>query len=302
MGIYDRDYYRTTRPAPTYSFSSRSVVVSLIVVNAAIWLFDGLFTSGWLRDHMAVYVTASDGPFAAFDTLRHPWLWWQLLTAGFAHAEAFQHILFNMLVLFFLGRDVEGRYGSKEFLRLYLVMVVFASLVWALINELTPTSPSEIYSMIGASGAISGVVVLYALNFPHRTLLLFFVIPIPAWAAGALFVLLDMLGAFGATSSNVAYTSHLAGAAFAFVYYWQGWNLTGLTGGRFRWPRSPLRRKPGLKVHDPEREAESGMTEEVDRVLEKISRQGEDSLTARERKTLENASREYQRRGRGERR
>ena len=70
----------------------------------------------WLSDHMAVHV----------DTLTQPWLWWQYLTAGFAHSPLrFDHILGNMLVLFFLGRDVEEAYGPKEFLRLYLVMVVF---------------------------------------------------------------------------------------------------------------------------------------------------------------------------------
>ena len=61
------------------------------------------------------------------DTLTQPWLWWQYLTAGFTHSPLrFDHILGNMLVLFFLGRDVEEAYGPKEFLRLYLVMVVFA--------------------------------------------------------------------------------------------------------------------------------------------------------------------------------
>ena len=105
----------------------------------------------------------------------------------------------------------------------------------------------------GASGAIAGVVVLYALNFPRRTLLLFFVIPIPAWLFGVLMVGLDMLGATGrAGTSNVAYSMHLAGAAFAFVYYQRGWNLTRLTAGRLSWPT--FRRKPRLRVHKPEEE------------------------------------------------
>ncbi len=301
MGIYDRDYYRPARPAPGYSsFRPRSIVIALIVVNVAVWLIDGLFFSGTLRNYMAVHVSALDGPRASEDTLRHPWLWWQLLTAGFAHAAEFQHVLFNMLVLFFLGRDVEERYGSKEFLRLYLVMVVFASLVWTVVNKLVDSGPVGMY---GASGAISGVVILFALNFPHRTLLLFFVIPVPAWVVGVMYVLLDMFGAFGvAADTNVAFSAHLAGAAFAFIYFQRQWSLTRLTEGRFRWLRSPFRRKSRLKVHRPEEEAESDMTKEVDRLLEKISREGEASLTAKERRILETASREYQRRGKGGRR
>lgn len=298
MGIYDRDYYRPARPAPVYSsFRPRSIVITLIVVNVAVWLIDGLFLSGSLRNYMAVHVVPSDSPLAYGDTLTHPWLWWQFLTAGFAHAAEFQHVLFNMLVLFFLGRDVEEHYGSKEFLWLYLVTVVFASLAWTVVNKLVDTGPVGMY---GASGAIAGVVILFALNFPNRTLLLFFVIPMPAWVAGILFVLLDMFGAFGvAIDTNVAFSAHLAGAAFAFIYFQRQWNLTRLTEGRFSWLRSPFRKNPRLKVHKPEEEVESDMTKEVDRLLEKISSEGEASLTAKERRILETASREYQRRGKG---
>ncbi|MBU4399573.1 MAG: rhomboid family intramembrane serine protease, partial [Planctomycetes bacterium] len=230
-------------------------------------------------------------------TITKPWLWWQYITCGFTHSPVmFGHILGNMLVLFFLGRDVEERYGSKEFLRLYLTMVVFAAVVWNVANKLV--GDSDMGSAYGASGAIAGVVVLYALNFPHRTLLLFFVIPMPAWLLGALVVLYDIYGAV-VGGDQVAYSMHLAGAAFAFIYFQQRWNLTRLTEGRFRWLRSLFRKKPRLKVHGPEKEVESDMTKEVDRLLEKISREGEASLTAKERRILETASREYQRRGKG---
>lgn len=298
MGIYDRDYYRPTQPPPVYSsLRPRSVVTALIVVNAAVWLADGLFFDGALRVYMAAYVSPPDAPRPYTDTLSHPWLWWQLLTSGFAHAVEFQHILFNMLALFFFGREVEYRYGSKEFLRLFLVTTVFASLVWALIAKFGGGDGGW---LVGASGAISGVIILFALNFPHATVLLFFVIPMPAWVAGILFVMLDMFGAFGISGdSNVAFSAHLAGAAFAFVYFQQGWNLSRLSDGIRGRLGSAFRKKPRLRVHDPERDAGPDMAAEVDRILEKISREGEASLTAKERRTLESASREYQRRGKG---
>ena len=130
------------------------------------------------------------------------------------------------------------------------------------------------HGCIGASGAIAGMVILFALNYPRATILLFFVIPMPAWLAGVLFVGLDMLGAFGGRpGSNIAFSAHLAGAAFAFVYYQQRWNLTRLTQG-FRWPQLPARRKPRLRVHRPEQDLEPGLNQEVDRILEKISRAG----------------------------
>lgn len=291
MGIYDREYYRTERQGAS-SYAPRSIVGWLILVNVAAWLIDfltpetSLGGSHWLSDHMAVHV----------GTLTRPWLWWQFLTAGFAHSPTnFQHILFNMFGLFIFGRDVEETYGSKEFLRLYLVMVVFASIVWTVVNSVAGTPAFA--AAYGASGAIAGVVILYALTFPQRTILLFFVIPMPAWLFGLMFVGLDMFGAFGGGDRSIAYSMHLAGAAFAFVYHQRGWNLTRLTAGRFALPT--FRSKPRLRVHTPEPDSEpepqSDLTAEVDRILEKIYRDGEASLTAKERKTLETASREYQR-------
>jgi len=292
VGIYDRDYYREERPGLSLR-APQTIIGALIAVNVAIWLINGLLplfiTSldvGWLSDRMAVHVGA----------LLRPWLWWQYLTYGFAHSPVnFQHILFNMLGLFLLGRDVESLYGRREFLRVYLAMVVFAAVVWNVATKLRG-APDDIMAY-GASGAIAGVVILYALNFPHRTLLLFFVFPIPAWLLGVLLVGMDMYGAMGREgSSNVAYAMHLAGAAFAVIYFHQRWNLTRLTDdlpARLRsWNR------PKLRVHRPD-EPEPDLGMEVDRILEKIYREGEAGLTAKERRTLETASKEYQRKGKG---
>ncbi len=232
MGIYDRDYYRQQQRPTVSPYLPSSIVGTIIAINVAVWLADFFspetFGGGrWLSDHLAVHV----------DTLRQPWLWWQYLTAGFVHSpNDFQHILFNMLGLFFLGRDVEDLYGRREFLRLYLVMVVVSFVVWDLANVLAGTS--VLTQAYGASGAIVGVVILYALNFPRRTLLLFFVIPIPAWVLGMLLVASDVYTAI-MRQGNVAVSAHLAGAAFAFVYYQRRWNLTRLTNFRFHRPTLP---------------------------------------------------------------
>jgi len=91
----------------------------------------------------------------------------------------------------------------------------------------------------------------------------------------------------------------VAGAAFAILYYQRGWNLTRLSGGLFRWPKFPFRTKPRLRVHNPDKEPRPDLSAEVDRILEKIYREGEASLTSKERQTLEKASKEYQQRGAG---
>lgn len=289
MGIHDRDYYR--QPPSQSSFSGpRTIVGMLILINVVVFFADGLFFGDLheLSSLLAVKV----------GSLWPPWMWWQFVTYGFVHAPFphWEHIVGNMLVLFFLGRDIETLYGRKEFLRLYLVMLVVAAVVWAVTEQFQSVPAS---GAVGASGAITGIVVLYALNFPRRTLLLFFVIPMPAWVAGLLVIGLDVYGALGEGGAQIAYTAHLGGAAFAFLYFRSGWKLSAWTPGWLSGGRR--KRRPSLRVHDPDRRARNDqeMSEEVDRILEKISREGEDSLTRRERRTLENASREYQKKRNG---
>ena len=279
MGIYDRDYNQPPQnPSMPSIGMPKSIIGILILINVVIFLVDAFTPGNWLSNTMAVHV----------DTLTKPWMWWQMLTYGFAHSPiGFGHILGNMLVLFFLGRDIEWLYGRKEFLRLYLVMVVFAALVWTVVNTALSTAP--LAGAYGASGAIAGIVVLYALNFPNRTLLLFFVIPVPAWLLGCGIVVYDILGAMGkAGPSNVAYVMHIAGAAFGFLYFQQRWRLSNISLPKFK-------SRPKLRVHDPEA-TDKELSDEVDRILEKIHNQGEDSLTRKERKTLESASRKLKKR------
>jgi hypothetical protein len=86
---------------------------------------------------------------------------------------------------------------------------------------------------------------------------------------------------------------------FAILYYQGGWNITRWTENLFRWPKLSFRAKPRLRIHEPKEEPHPDLAAEVDRILEKIYREGEASLTPKERQTLERASREYQQRGAG---
>ena len=302
MGIYDREYYRQERGGIQLGLP-QSVVATLILTNAALWLADGLlFPEGRPISRTLMVPVGS---------LFQPWLWWQFLTYGFVHAPHPAHLLFNMLGLFFFGRTLEERFGRWEFLRFYLAAIVVAGVVWAAL-ELASGAPLD-RPAVGASGGVVATVILFALLYPRATVLLFFVLPVPAWVMGVMLVAFDALGAVQRTG-NVAFTAHLAGAAFAFLYFRFQWNL-GRLAGRFsslgdRFRRPP--RRPGgganLRLHEPddqdlrvddhdeERAKEEALNREVDRILAKISTQGEASLSRRERRTLQNASREFQRR------
>ncbi len=277
---------------------------AIILLNVAVFVLENVerLASGDMRGGDSALVnllsTHVSPGVPQEDTLRRPWMWWQFLTYGFVHDPSdVQHIVFNMLALFFLGRDVEEWYGTREFIRLYLVMLVFGSVVWAAANSLfDPQRPAVLF---GASGAIAGVVVLYALNFPKRILLFMFVLPLPAWLMGALVVAYDIWGAMKPGDSHVAYSVHLAGAAFALAYFQLHWNLGRYYDSAAAWLKG--RSRPSLKVFKPENKPNPRVAdEEVDRILEKIHREGENSLTRKERRVLESASREYQRRRRTE--
>jgi membrane associated rhomboid family serine protease len=284
VGIYDRDYYRQQPPGLSLG-PPRTAVVMLIVANVAVYLLNELFRDLHVVDLLSAHLY----------TLTNPLYWWQFVTYGFVHdPDNFQHILFNMLTLWFLGRDVEEFYGRAEFLRLYFVLLVFSGVATVAIHAIG--GDHNYPGIMGASGAITGIVALYALNFPRRMLLFMFVIPMPAWVLGVLMVVIDMLGGWGIGDQHIAYEAHLAGAAFALLYYQQRWNFGNLLRGRFSWLRL---RRPSLRIHTPQDKEEPKDTipeAEVDRILEKIHSQGESSLTRKERRILESASREYQKR------
>jgi hypothetical protein len=200
-----------------------------------------------------------------------------------------------MFALWMFGRDIEAIYGGKEFLKLYLMLLLAGSVGWAIANRFFMGTPLDM-PCVGASAAVTGVVLLYIFYYPHRTLLLFFVLPVPAWLVGVGMILYDVWGAV-AVGGHVAHGAHLAGAALAYAYYHWRWNFSAL------WDRltQPLQRlgRPRLRVHQPPSGPsadEAKLSGEVDRILEKIHREGEASLTRKERQILEDASRQYQQR------
>ena len=284
MGIYDRDYYQEEerRSFGGARFGGgRSVVINLILANVVIYVADLLF------EQRISHLLALQS-----DLFRQPWMCWQLVTYGFVHSpDNIMHILFNMYFLWLFGTDVEPIYGKTEFLRVYLMATVLAGLAWVAFS----TTSDRPATLIGASGAIMCVMILFVMHFPRRIFYLFLLIPVPAWALGVIYVLADVFGIEGGGTGNesVAHVAHLAGAAFGFIYYRAGLNLG-------RWVPSSLslrsfRLKPRLRIHKP-KDDHAELNKQVDSILEKISREGESSLTKSERRTLEEASRRYQRR------
>jgi hypothetical protein len=220
-----------------------------------------------------------------------------------------------MLMLWFFGREVEEIMGRGEFFRFYFTAIVVAGLAWLASVQLFPDRGGSVanYHLMGASGAIMAVFAVFIWHYPRQTVLLWFVLPVPVWALGLLYLVLDVQGAANG-GGNVAHVAHIAGAIFGLCYAWRGWNLSGLGDPRGWFSRGWLsrlsrglgagpRRRMRVVRPDEDDDANNGpagrtgfaddtaLQEAVDRILEKISRSGEASLTQTERDTLTQASR-----------
>ena len=293
MGFYDRDYQRDDyyERQPGFNLGGpRTLTTNLVIVMFVIYAIQIATRgqrpdAGWFTDTFSLHA----------DILKRPWLFFQLLTYGFLHdVWFFQHIIFNMLALWFFGRSVEYRYGKREYFTFFLVSIIVAGTTW-LVGEYIVQRGFVHASMLGASGGISAVLILFCLNFPHQLIYVWGIFPVPAWVFAVVYVGSDVMGAFGHQSAdgpNVAFTAHLGGTLFALLYFQSGMRLERILPSSSMLER--LQPKPKLKVHDPESAEETDAA--VDEILKKIQDHGRDSLTRRERRILEEASREYQKR------
>jgi hypothetical protein len=165
------------------------------------------------------------------------------------------------------------------------------------VNVFSGGFPPYQTSLIGASGGVMAVLAVFVWYFPREEVLIWGILPVPAWALGILYFVTDIQGA-AQGGGNVAHVAHIGGAVFGLLYAWRGWRLSGLSdlGGRLK----QMRRR--FKIVRPDddvgsshstKEDERSLQLRVDQILEKISRSGESSLTDDERETLTRASRRF---------
>ncbi len=282
--MLDDRYYMRRTPFD----SRRSVTVVLLLVNVAV------FVSQLVIERVA------DVPFArwfylSLDGLAHGYVW-QLLTYAFLHAGPL-HLLFNCWAIYVFGQDVEQALGRKAFLTLYFGSAILGGLLQLGFGAFMRVFAAPV---VGASAAAFGLAAAFAMLFPDRILLLFFIIPMRAKYLLLLSAAIALLGILR-PGDNVAHAAHLGGmlTGMGFIRYAIHWNL--------RWPRFPRarRRQPRQLVKvgsaktrlwraskgttDADLPPEEFLSREVDPILDKISAQGIQSLTERERRILEAA-------------
>jgi len=144
---------------------------------------------------------------------------WQVLTYAFLHGD-FNHLFFNMLGLWMFGSELEHVWGQKRFLQFYTASVIAAAVTHLIVMPLLQSAAP----MIGASGGVFGLLLAFAMLFPNRTILLFFVIPMKAKWLVALYGVLELYQGVYVMNSGIAHFAHLGGmlGGFLMLRYWRG--------------------------------------------------------------------------------
>ncbi len=205
---------------------------------------------------------------------------WQLVTYLFLNAGIWSLAL-NMLMLWMFGSVIESVWGTKRFLFYYFLTGIGAGLFSFLFAF---SSTAGVY---GCSGAIFGLLVAFAVMFPDNIILLFFIFPMKMKYAAIILGLINLLGALSNPGNGVAYLAQLGGGLIGYLYLKN--ETLRFKLARFRMPefRPPAPKYPPAPASEKEMPPAE---EEIDRILDKISAQGMDSLTPQEKETLKRKS------------
>jgi membrane associated rhomboid family serine protease len=261
-------------------------VARLIIANAVVLLLlMTLFTS------REVFQLLQFSPRTAFT---RPWTF---ISYMFVHAGLL-HLLANMLMLFVFGTAVEGRMGSRHFLIYYLFCGVGAAVFSLLLSGVMATGP-----FVGASGAVLGVAVAFAAFWPDAEIIVF-PIPVPIKARTLVIglVILDIIGSQLWPNDGIAHLAHVGGALFGYLFF----RIQSLSRRSPSQPpqavervvmvqsgsSEPDRRTPVTPMRPRRRVDADPVAAEVDRVLDKISEKGISSLTAAERRFLDEVAKQ----------
>lgn len=272
------------------------VIKALMISNVVVFVLAGLVS---LFTYHGMPVAAYVQKLLYLFPLGAGFMPWQLVTYMFMHGGML-HLLLNMLILWFLGMELENLWGSKRFVIYYLVCGIGAGLTTLLIGPLFgPAAPT-----VGASGAIYGVLIAFGVLFPERPLFfLFLPIPIRAKYFVMIYIGIELYAGISGTTDGIAHFAHLGGAAVGYLLLLIDRGITRIPGvvGRSSDAKSS---GPDIRVMNPTgRETISDATyydikdedaainqKRIDEILDKISVSGYQNLTEEEKRILFDAS------------
>ena len=169
---------------------------------------------------------------------------WQIVTYLFLHGGV-GHLFWNMFALWMFGCQLEQHWGSKEFLRFFLITGMGAGLLSIAFQ------PFSLIPTIGASGAIYGILMAFGLLFPNRLVYLYFLFPVKVKYFVAVLGAFTFFSALNSSGSRIAHMAHLGGMVFAFLYMKGLLSPSGVRQTYFRWKLKRMRER--FKVYDSEK-------------------------------------------------
>ncbi len=254
-------------------------IKTLILINIGVFLLQ-IASGGKLSQVFGLcshrYMQEADDIFPVF-------LIWQFFTYMFLHGDPW-HLFFNMFILWMFGRQLESLWGEKPFLRYYLICGIGAGIA----NYLFTMGSLAI--TIGASGAIFGILVAFAVIYPEQLITVFILIfPLPPMKAKhvvLIFAGLELLFGVSGTMPGIAHFAHLGGAAVGYIYLKMWRKASHYDVGH----RETFLSRLG-EVFSRWRQRRADLSErEVDRILDKISTHGLQDLSWREKTILRRRS------------
>jgi membrane associated rhomboid family serine protease len=217
MGIYDRDYVRQGPRRSRFPFGPQSVTIWLIAINVAVFLLDRI---------LIIQTETPEGParyqlistwcyFSVTTAVQHLQIW-RFITFQFLHAN-FDHIVFNMLALYFFGPLVENYLGSRRFVPFYLLCGIGGALFYMVLLALhfrigTPDVP-----LVGASAGIFGILIAAAMIAPNATVLFMMIFPMPLRTLAWLFIAFAVYQVLFAGHNAGGEAAHLGGAVVGWL-------------------------------------------------------------------------------------
>jgi membrane associated rhomboid family serine protease len=197
-------------------------------------------------------------------------MWWTLLSSAFSHMDLW-HLGLNMIVLWSFGSILERLWGIRLFTTFYLVAAAVASASHCLVSSLFLGNGQ--IAALGASGAVSGLLLAFALQFPRHKILIFALVPVPALAGALFFVAIDIWGLVAqgrGIGLPIGHGAHLGGALCGALFYF------GYLRSRF------TAAGPAATGRQPTLELSAQEAAEFDRIRDKLDREGPQGLTPTE--------------------
>jgi membrane associated rhomboid family serine protease len=269
-----------------FSFTLTSMVKRLMIANVVVFAVTSIGPQAFLFDWFA---------FQPQEIFFRPW---GAITYMFLHGDL-MHLAVNMLVLFFFGPPLEGKWGEREFLRFFIV----CGLGGAALSYVFMFSSAPI-QIVGASGAGYGIMLGFAMNWPDAPIYVWGIFPVKAKYLVGFFFVLSAMSAVQGTGGGVAHFAHLGGLLAGFGYLKSDWRpkqgLGNLKKAATRSrrlaivPRDEERgEEPAVGTSARSHDENPALYDKVDVVLDKISAQGMSSLTSEELKLLDEVSKRH---------